>query len=331
MSSSGTHTGDQTRVLDIESSAAGRAHDTSAPSPSLKPNVLEAPCPHGSGSGSSLNEKDPQDSPNPLNAPLRKPRPNRAPTPRKFAPPPWKRRAGWGGYLAESIPTCNIVPTLVLQAFSAGILDATTYADFSTFASNQTGNTILLTVSIVGAHPLLMLTGISLGSFLGSAFVFGHLGHFMGVRRRGWLFLTTLTQALIMFICAILLSPNGSPRVSPGGPHEWLTLSLFAIMSGAQVAMARQSACQEMPTAPMTSSYVDLMADKYIFLRWKHPKAGPRNRRVMYIGAMIVGGVLGAVVHKYAGSWVVVLVTGFMKMAVVAALALAAPEQVQEE
>jgi hypothetical protein len=37
------------------------------------------------------------------------------------------------------------------------------------------------------------------------------------------------------------------------------------------------------------------------------------------------------VVHKYAGSWVVVLVTGFMKMAVVAALALAAPEQVQEE
>jgi hypothetical protein len=35
-------------------------------------------------------------------------------------------------------------------------------------------------VSIVGAHPLLMLTGISLGSFLGSAFVFGHLGHFMG-------------------------------------------------------------------------------------------------------------------------------------------------------
>jgi uncharacterized protein (DUF983 family) len=82
----------------------------------------------------------------------------------------------------------------------------------------------------------------------------------------------------------------------------------------------------------MTSSYVDLMADKYLFLRWNHPKAGPRNRRVMYIGAMIVGGVLGAVVHKYAGSWVVVLVTGCLKMAVIAALAFAAPEEpVQEE
>jgi hypothetical protein len=115
MSSSGTH------MPDIESSAAGRAHHTSSsPSPSLKPYVPEAPCPHGSGSGSSLDEKDPHDSPNPLNAPLRKPHPDRAPTPRKFAPPPWKRRAGWGGYLAESIPTCNIVPTLVLQAFSAG-------------------------------------------------------------------------------------------------------------------------------------------------------------------------------------------------------------------
>jgi hypothetical protein len=228
---------------------------------------------------------------------------------------------------------------------------------------SETGNAILLTVSIVGAHPLLLLTGVSLGSFLGSAFVFGHLGHFMGehshsqnppitvssllsliapnrlhpadplpgVRRRGWLILTTFIQALIMFICAILLSPHGSPIVSTGGADEWLTLSLFAIMSGSQVAMARQSACQEMPTAPMTSSCVDLMADKYIFLPWNHPKAEPRNRRVMYIGAMIVGGVLGAVVHRFAGSWVVVLVTGSMKMAVIGALAIAAPEESPQE
>jgi hypothetical protein len=30
-----------------------------------------------------------------------------------------------------------LVPSLVVQAFATGILDATTYADFKTFASNR--------------------------------------------------------------------------------------------------------------------------------------------------------------------------------------------------
>ena len=88
-------------------------------------------------------------------------------------------------------------------------------------------------------------------------------------------------------------------------------------MSGAQVAMARQSGSQELPTAPMTSSYVDLMADKYIFVGFRHPKAGPRNRRLAYILAMIIGGFIGSAIHKYAGSWAVVIVTIGLKMIVI--------------
>jgi hypothetical protein len=45
----------------------------------------------------------------------------------------------------------------------------------------ETGNTILLTVSTVGTvDVLIMLTGISLGSFLFAAFLFGRLGHYFG-------------------------------------------------------------------------------------------------------------------------------------------------------
>ena len=51
--------------------------------------------------------------------------------------PPWKRRDGWAGWGRESIGTASLVPSLVVQAFSTGILDATTYADFNTFASNR--------------------------------------------------------------------------------------------------------------------------------------------------------------------------------------------------
>jgi uncharacterized membrane protein YoaK (UPF0700 family) len=84
-------------------------------------------------------------------------------------------------------------------------------------------------------------------------------------------------------------------------------------MSGAQVAQARQSSNTELPTAPMTSSYVDLMSDKYLFVGFRHKKAGPRNRKLAYTSCMIGGGLLGAVIHRWAGSWEVVVVTLLLK------------------
>lgn len=98
-------------------------------------------------------------------------------------------------------------------------------------------------------------------------------------------------------------------------------------MSGAQVAQARQSGSAELPTAPMTSSYVDLMSDKYLFVGFRHKKAGPRNRRMLYILAMIVGGFLGAVIHKWAGSWAVVAVTIALKVLCWVLIALAVGEE----
>lgn len=90
--------------------------------------------------------------------------------------------------------------------------------------------------------------------------------------------------------------------------------------------MARQSGSAELPTAPMTSSYVDLMADKYLFVGLRHPKAGPRNKRAVYILVMIAGGLLGAVMHLKAGSWVVVVVTAGLKLAALAWMAVGEAE-----
>ena len=52
--------------------------------------------------------------------------------------PPWKREDGWGGWRSDWVKKEALVVPLVVQAFSAGVLDATTYADFMTFASNRT-------------------------------------------------------------------------------------------------------------------------------------------------------------------------------------------------
>ena len=143
----------------------------------------------------------------------------------------------------------------------------------------------------------------------------------LGVRRRLWIITSTIYQILALTLSAVLVSPAGPTATQVGGKHEWAVLFLFANMSGAQVAMARQSGSQELPTAPMTSSYVDLMADKYLFVGFRHPKAGPRNRRLAYVLAMIIGGFIGSAIHKYAGSWPVVVVTIGLKVIVMIMMA----------
>ena len=175
---------------------------------------------------------------------------------------------------------------------------------------------------------LLMLTGLSLVTFLLAAFLAGNAGHLLGLRRRSWLILSTFIQIMVLLVAAVLVSPAGPASTQVGGSNEFVIIMLFAGMSGCQVAMARQSGSQELPTAPMTSSYVDLMADKYLFKGFRHPKAGPRNRRLAYIIAMIAGGLLGALTHKYAGSWVVVIMTMALKFGVIAMMACAPLEVV---
>lgn len=131
----------------------------------------------------------------------------------------------------------------------------------------------------------------------------------------------------MLVLAAILVSPAGPAVTALGGRHEWVVLLLFAGMSGAQVAMARQSSCQELPTAPMTSTFVDFVADHYLFAAWSDPRATPRNRRIAYVIVMIGGSFIGALMHKHSASWVVVAVSVGVKLGVLGLLSIAAPEE----
>ncbi|KAL1408941.1 hypothetical protein Q8F55_005755 [Vanrija albida] len=233
-------------------------------------------------------------------------------------------RDSWAHWSAQDVATTALVPALVMQALATGLLDATTYADFHTFASNQTGNAIMLTVAAVGVLRIqVVLTSVSLASFLLCAFVFGHIGLWLGVRRRAWLLMTTAIQMVFLIVAAVLLSPSGPPGTALKGAAEAATLALFAGMSGAQVAMARQSSCAELPTAPMTSTFVDFVADQYLFAAWGDPKAGPRNRRLYYVVSMLGGSFIGAVMHRWTASWIVVAVAVGLKALVLVLIALA--------
>ncbi|WWC66347.1 uncharacterized protein I206_100248 [Kwoniella pini CBS 10737] len=245
--------------------------------------------------------------------------------------PPWKRQDKWSSWMSDTVTAKSLVFCLIMQAFATGILDATTYLDFQTFASNQTGNTILLTVAIVkSSGHLLLLTGVSFASFLGAALVFGHIGNFIGVRRRIWLLMNVTAQIIFLILSTIFLSSIGPIQTRLGEKHEWVIISLFATMSGAQVVSARQASIQEIPTAPMTSSYVDLVSDKYLFSGFKNKNSKSRNRRLSYILSMIIGSFIGGIMHKYAGSWIVVLVAIGFKLIVLALMCIA-PSEILEK
>jgi len=146
------------------------------------------------------------------------------------------------------------------------------------------------------------------------------------VRRRGWLLFNQFIQVILLVIAAVLISPAGPTATLVGGKQDWAVLMLFAAMSGQQVAMARQSSCAELPTAPMTSTFVDFVADHYLFSSWSDPKAAPRNRRVYYVVAMIGGSFIGAALHKYTASWPVVVLTLLLKMVAWLVIAFAKPD-----
>ena len=86
---------------------------------------------------------------------------------------------------------------LVLLAFATGIGDVTTFPGYGVFASNQTGNTALLGLGALNVVPTIISlsnAGASLGMFIGGCIIFGQLGNYFGVRRRGWLLATNFAQ-----------------------------------------------------------------------------------------------------------------------------------------
>lgn len=128
---------------------------------------------------------------------------------------------------------------LLLLSFATGIQDAATYNDYQCFASNQTGNTVLLAVGLSGLSNSsfsLRTVGVSLGTFLAGCYLMGQLGNIVGPRKRFWIFASNVFQTALVFAAVGIqwaASSSGSDATAMA------VITLLAVSSGAQVAMAR--------------------------------------------------------------------------------------------
>lgn len=196
-------------------------------------------------------------------------------------------------------------------------LDAVSFPDFHCFASNQTGNTVFLVLAIVlpemnGEMFVTANIGVALGFFLAAAWLTGQLGHIIGPRRRLYLLVCNAVQTALVFAAAAVQyaqhasTPGGELHLA--GPRTLVAIGLLASAAGSQVVLSRALAMTEITTAMATAAWVDLVIDPGLVRGLT--KNRPRNRRVAFLTALVLGTLAGAFIYKRVGSPAALVVSG---------------------
>jgi len=205
---------------------------------------------------------------------------------------------------------------LLVLAFSTGIQDASTYPDYFCFASNQTGNTVLLAIGLSGLVTDAFDIGniaVSLGLFLLGAWVAGQIGNVIGPRRRAWLIFSSIFQTALVWAAAAIQYWTEYQRT---GLHAYLVLGLLAFSASSQVAMARGLKITEITTAMATAAYVDWLIDPRLFA--KHNRG--RNRRIAFLLMLTAGTFAGAYANKGLGSAFALMLSAILKTVITISL-----------
>jgi len=206
---------------------------------------------------------------------------------------------------------------MLALTFAMGIEDATTFPDFFSYTSNQTGNTISAAIGATGYKPGVnfypMNVVFSLSLFIVGCWTMGQTGNYVGSSRRLWVLVSSLIQTAMVFAAALLMkSLPIYPTENHTGPMVWSVMSLLAFSAGGQLAMSRGVRIPEISTATASSAYVDLLVDPNLYA--KHNRS--RNRRIAFLFTLAMGCFAGAWAHKRYSSAATLAASGIIKLLV---------------
>jgi uncharacterized membrane protein YoaK (UPF0700 family) len=186
-------------------------------------------------------------------------------------------------------------PLLVSMTLVTGLVDAFSYLVLGhVFVANMTGNVVLLGFALVGAP------GFSIAASLAAIAAFG-IGALVGgkigsrfARNRGELFSVAASiQAAFLVSGVILAAISGSPVPDR---YRYFVIVVLAIAMGIQNASARKLAVPDLTTTVLTMTITGVAADSHA-AGGQGSKAG---RRVIAVGAMLLGAVFGATLVLHA-------------------------------
>jgi uncharacterized membrane protein YoaK (UPF0700 family) len=177
---------------------------------------------------------------------------------------------------------------LIVMTFVTGLVDAFSYLVLGhVLVANMTGNVLFLGFALAGAPGFSIGASlVALASFWIGALLGGRVGaHFAA--HRGRLFNTAASiQVVLLAVGLALAALSTSPMT---GGFRYPLIVVLGIAMGNQTAAARRLAVPDLPTTVLTLTITGTAADS-----WIAGGGSAAARRFITVGAMLVGGLIGA-------------------------------------
>ncbi|MGG2465149.1 YoaK family protein [Streptomyces sp. RGM 3693] len=217
-------------------------------------------------------------------------------------------------------PPSGAALTVVLVCLTVvtGVLDAASFLTLGhVFTATQTGNLLFLGFGIAGQGGLpVAATVVSLGAFLVGAAFGARLESTLAARGRPWFPVALLAEAALLAGAAGASWATGPGRELAGG-QRYAAIALMAVAMGMRNVTAMRVAAPDFSTTVETRALTALVSGSVV--------GGDRRlgycsravpRRSSSVGAMLVGGLLGA--------WLIGLGTRTSLVVLLAAVTVAA-------
>lgn len=186
-------------------------------------------------------------------------------------------------------------PLLVAMTVVTGLVDSFSYLLLGhVFVANMTGNVVFLGFAVAGAQgfsiaaSLVALAAFGVGSVLG-----GRIGVRFGQHRGRHVAVATATQAVLLAVSVILAEVGTHPF---GSGVRYALIVLLSSAMGVQNASVRRLAVPDLTTTVLTLTVTGIAADSAL----GGGKGSKSGRRLISVGAMFLGALVGAVLVLHA-------------------------------
>jgi uncharacterized membrane protein YoaK (UPF0700 family) len=171
-----------------------------------------------------------------------------------------------------------------------GLVDAVSYVALGhVFVANMTGNVVFVGFAIAGAAGLSLPASLAaMAGFLVGALAGGRLGVRLGAHRGRNLRAAATISASLVALAVVVAAVAGQPVAQ--GPRYGLIV-LLALALGVQNATARRLAVPDLTTTVLTLTLTGIAADSSL----AGGAGGRPARRLIAVGAMLAGALIGAV------------------------------------
>jgi uncharacterized membrane protein YoaK (UPF0700 family) len=181
----------------------------------------------------------------------------------------------------------SLLPLLFVLTVVTGLVDAVSYLKLGhVFVANMTGNVVFLGFALAGVQDFSIAASlVAIAAFLVGAAAGGKLASNMAEHRSRFFAVAILIKLALVgiaFVVAIAMVEESFVRYG--------LIVLLGLAMGLQNAVARFLAIPDLTTTVLTLTLTGLAADSSL-AGGNNPRAG---RRLMAIGAMLLGAAVGA-------------------------------------